>query len=579
MGSGFKIIQNATLTATYRQSIFANSLTEPICELNVNFGENVAIAYGPWAEACRIAFFSYFFPVDFTDGTLTEVPKNAERKIPLRMDITLTMTARTTINLWFMRHDELNTIAVIIKNGFSIRMENPLIIAKEEYKKTIRFNMKNVQFLPTSGFRKLISYDELTVEFNMQIPKQYGDIEKCEISMKMNGATMWFVWDHVNFIQDFISEMSTYYTEDLAQFVPRIWECRIELNNLKFIFVTNDKNWIDASNPLNNFLIALIAKCFTISCNLNKTDFCPQICHCKCKMIANEAVAIKFHIPQRSTLSPVIHTLYDNSYHISNNSTIQMPVFAEIDSSWLDFLRTQQITFTSDYTWHPIYLPYQSDLPVSITNAITAQQPAHPFELEPDFAQIDIVIQSPELFISGFAVWAVKNFMNDYFGLFSQQLEMDSYQAHTLLSRRLYGDKIKHEAEYYRPLNMNLSVRVQEAYGHCLTHSIKTTGKKPDPCPIMKANTVMMEISQKIRDLQYQMLVAGFQIIFQKSESFKEVQNGLLSIDQIAIRMDSFSSELNIPWNAGSVQYASALEIIIGEMISKIDPTQVKKIY
>ncbi|VDM13523.1 unnamed protein product [Wuchereria bancrofti] len=47
----------------------------PICDLNIDFGENVAIAYGPWAEACRSAFVSYFFPADFTDAKSVYVLK------------------------------------------------------------------------------------------------------------------------------------------------------------------------------------------------------------------------------------------------------------------------------------------------------------------------------------------------------------------------------------------------------------------------------------------------------------------------------------------------------------------------
>ncbi|VDO70092.1 unnamed protein product, partial [Onchocerca flexuosa] len=181
------------------------------------------------------------------------------------MDITLTMNGRTTINLWFMPEDESKTVAVIIKNGFSIRsfrhhrsralfrtpklakdhMENPLVITEEGYKMITRFNMKDVQFLPTSGFRKLISFEELTLESNMYIPKQYGEIEKYEILININRPTTWCVWDHVVFSQDFINELSAYYTEDLAQFVPQIWNFRIEFVHAEFIFVTNDKNWVD----------------------------------------------------------------------------------------------------------------------------------------------------------------------------------------------------------------------------------------------------------------------------------------------------------------------------------------------
>uniref|UniRef100_A0A1I7VWA5 BPI2 domain-containing protein n=1 Tax=Loa loa TaxID=7209 RepID=A0A1I7VWA5_LOALO len=328
------------------------------------------------------------------------------------------------------------------------------------------------------------------------------------------------------------------------------------------------------SNPSNNFLIALVAKRFTISYNLNKTEFCPQICHCKSEMVASEAVIIKFHIPERSTLSPVIHTLYDNSFHSVKQSSIHMQTALDFDGSWLDFLRTRQITFTYDYTWHPIYPPYQSDLPARIKITRT-RHPAHPFELESDSAQIEIAIHSPEIFISGFALWIIKNYINDYFGSYSQQQsDMDSYHAHALLSRRLYGH-VKHEIAKYRPLSVKLSIRIQEAHGHCLIHTVKTVGENPDTCPMMKVGITVIEIVQEIRDLRFQVFIAGLQIIFRKSESLQTVQEGLLSIDRFAVRMNSFSSEVHIPWDAGAVEYACAWEIIIGEIAAKIDPTQV----
>lgn len=40
------------------------------------------------------------------------------------------MKGKTTINLWFMRRDELNAVVVIIKNGFSITVSFKQIIRR-----------------------------------------------------------------------------------------------------------------------------------------------------------------------------------------------------------------------------------------------------------------------------------------------------------------------------------------------------------------------------------------------------------------------------------------------------------------
>lgn len=72
---------------------------------------------------------------------------------------------------------------------------------------------------------------------------------------------------------------------------------------------------------------------------------------------------------------------------------------------------------------------------------------------------------------------------------------MDSYHAHALPSRRLYGD-IKHEVEKYRPLNMKLSIRFQNVHGHCLTHTIKTTGENPGNSLLLSTNLIIFRCIQ-----------------------------------------------------------------------------------
>lgn len=70
-------------------------------------------------------------------------------------------------------------------------------------------------------------------------------------------------------------------------------------------------------------------------------------------------------------------------------------------------MRTPQITITFDYTWHPIYPSYGSDLPARVQTT-TTRYPTHPFELEPDSIEIEVgycqcIIQSKySLFIFQF---------------------------------------------------------------------------------------------------------------------------------------------------------------------------------
>lgn len=67
---------------------------------------------------------------------------------------------------------------------------------------------------------------------------------------------------------------------------------------------------------------------------------------------------------------------------------------------------------------------------------------------------------------------------------------MDSYHVQALLSKRLYGH-VKHGIENYRPLDVKLSVRLQEIHGHCLIQTIKTVGENPGKSLFLEPSNLM----------------------------------------------------------------------------------------
>uniref|UniRef100_A0A914ZZW4 Bridge-like lipid transfer protein family member 1 N-terminal domain-containing protein n=1 Tax=Parascaris univalens TaxID=6257 RepID=A0A914ZZW4_PARUN len=72
MGDGFAVLQTAHLKFYYNQSILgivkeeAQSLTvdQPVWESVWRLGKNTVISYGPWADAQRVLFYDYFFPLE-----------------------------------------------------------------------------------------------------------------------------------------------------------------------------------------------------------------------------------------------------------------------------------------------------------------------------------------------------------------------------------------------------------------------------------------------------------------------------------------------------------------------------------
>ncbi|KAK6017531.1 hypothetical protein OSTOST_16946, partial [Ostertagia ostertagi] len=128
MGDGFAILQSALLHFFYHQDILGyvtvdeQSLVSqrPIWESIWRFDHNTVISYGPWAEQQRVLLYSFFFPSDYQTAVPDELPKRGKRRIHIMHDVRISLLKETSIDVWFMRGDQLESVHSRCQPGSTI---------------------------------------------------------------------------------------------------------------------------------------------------------------------------------------------------------------------------------------------------------------------------------------------------------------------------------------------------------------------------------------------------------------------------------------------------------------------------
>uniref|UniRef100_A0A914RZA9 Bridge-like lipid transfer protein family member 1 N-terminal domain-containing protein n=1 Tax=Parascaris equorum TaxID=6256 RepID=A0A914RZA9_PAREQ len=187
--------------------------------------------------------------------------------------------------------------------------------------------------------------------------------------------------------------------------------------------------------------------------------------------------------------------------------------------------------------WLPTQSPLAPVLHSLMKNAhFTCSQPAAT-ALPTISSPSQVEIGESEILLTGITIKLIIDLKNNYFGLYDQLTDVVSTDG----ASRLFGD-ILYEVEYYRPLALRLGLCLRSSKAHCLVHSTHTDASFPGPWETM--------------------VQVGF-------------PEGIIALKTFSFRGHAFFSEIDIPWDAGSVEYAWLMEILIGTINGKIHPTQV----
>uniref|UniRef100_A0A9J2P2Q7 Bridge-like lipid transfer protein family member 1 C-terminal domain-containing protein n=1 Tax=Ascaris lumbricoides TaxID=6252 RepID=A0A9J2P2Q7_ASCLU len=532
MGQGFSLLHCSSLKLQSQQTVLGIFETDeapshaPHCNIFIDLGSDVEIAYGPWADAQRLILMEFFYPIDY---------RIAEISLPLTTS----------------------------ESGSEV---------------SLRCVFEGFVCSTSLAFRKLFQSDVINANITAQFPRVYNGIQNWTLSFRFWRTSACAEIHYQELIrrlicvlslQDLLNEISSEAVNDIFAFVPTIWKFDIECSDFEIIFILNDKNWIDARD--------------------------------------------------------------DHSFITSSNSLQHQKARPQ---GWIDFWRTESVTVIIDFMYHPFYQIQQSDLPERAIPPQFTAKPSHPFKLEEDTLDITVnfvlayrepffpllyrLVDRKYLFLAmGFGSPRIsltiilgciirytlshsnaflrnatnvhlKKKAQNYALCFFKVSDIDSYKAHTRLSRRMFGD-VREPIELYRPLRLKMCIRVQNVRAHCLIHSVQTDGPVPGDLNVDNyggsgnshpaEDETLLKYAPAVIFKFIAVCTFGGAMFFERSRSFPSATEGFLTADSLSFRGHALLSEDGISWDAGSIEYAWIVEVIIGNIVGKLHPTQVVMLF
>ncbi|VDK65860.1 unnamed protein product [Onchocerca ochengi] len=584
MGDGFAIVQTAHLNFFYSQSIPGvvkegeQSVTEdlPIWESVWRFDKNTVFSYGPWADAQRVLLYDFFFPPEYRNSEVTIMPKEGERRILLSHDMRISLWSDAAIDIWFMRGDELNALHLRVKQGSSVDLKIPWITTEKGYETTLRSCFLFVDSSTSLAYPKFFQCETLRLTLNVHYPRIFNGHQVWKYIIKVNKASAWVVFDHKHFFVDLINEWTSDSRIDLYRFVPYTWEFEINImDSFQLTLLLNEHNWIDANSSLSaeNHLAAVVGKNVTMSFVLPFLDFCPKTITTLYEIKVQGLIALRAWLPPKSPLYGILHSLFKYASFTAASSTIEeLPTVSHLAQDWVELWKTEMITLLFEYTNHPLYYDPPSDLPLNVIKSITKIQTV-PVTLPPDQLSVEIDIDDSEVILVGLIIRFIIDLKNNYFGLYDQLTDVGKINSDMPLNL-LYGNVISGECERYRPLLLRLHLCIGKIKGFCLVHNSKMNSSL-DYCPEIGVDKIVLEI---VKDALGAMIQVGFGIAsvkFKPSSGFSNAADGLLMLETFSLRAQALYSDLDVPWDAATLEYGWLIEISVGQLLGKLHSSQI----
>ncbi|KAI6225838.1 FSA-C domain-containing protein [Aphelenchoides besseyi] len=597
MGDGFAILQSANIQFFYLQDILGLVRNErhqttttniPVWETTWRLHKNTIISYGPFADKQRDLLYGFFFPSDYAVVPVNEMPKIGERRILIQHTTRISFMHDATIDIWFMRSDELNAIHSRAKQGSSIEFTIPWICAEDGYKSVTNGTFIFLEMTTTLPFREFIECELAQFSLTVHFPRAYNAHQVWDFGLQFHRIKSYIVWDHKRFLTDLIDEWAADDRPDLCGFVPYTWNFNINIiDQFEVILLLNDKNWIDTSTTefAENTQIAIVGNQLLITFGLPFTEFGSKTIDVHYDIKAFSQLALRVRIPPQSPLEPIFSALTASSSHKQFMQTSEVFVSAGPEQGFVEIWRTDCILITLDHTYHPVYPLVTSDLPEHRLLNWLPKQTTHPSQLVPDRLETTIKMSESEIALSGLIVRLIFDLKDNYFGNYDQISDVNSLPNGSVTVK--FTPPKTELPEQFRPMDVKLRMQVENLRAHCLIFSSKSDDETPETCPIVFNEQIAVELSKVHSEALVQVQLAPTIVYFAPHANgrslvrvsdaslpplFGRSTAGWLALEGFQFRGHGYYSDIEVPWKMEIMEYAWLVEIIVGELSGNLQP-------
>ncbi|CTQ86404.1 Bridge-like lipid transfer protein family member 1 C-terminal domain-containing protein [Caenorhabditis elegans] len=584
---GCPLLQSASLEFVYKQDLLGYvtddepqsiTLKLPLWSSEWRFGNNTVLSYGPWAEQQRFLIYSFFYPPDFQNSTATAMPTRGKKRIHVKHDVKIILTKETCMDIWFMRGEQLESIRTRCGPLSSLDMSILWITTEKGFYWNMKAEFLNFEATTSLIFTKLFSCKKFNVDGSFVYPLTWNGEQTWTIDYAFTKANAWFVWDHKRLFTDLINDWIGDDPSDISKFVPfRVHNRMKVVDGFEVIMLLNESNWVDTADMnAENVEVAIVGEKLSFECELPFVDFLPQTQMVKYEMRGEKSVAMRAKFPPDSATAPIRAALSRlarcNSYAPpSKHGTHSLDT-----DVWFELWRTELVKMDFDHHYRPLIVKSNipSDIPFSILSDYLPPPANHPWDLEPDYLGVDILIEGSDVKFTGLLVKLLFELKNNYFGWYDSMTSVDDEKIDDPIKLKASFDKTNANGmkpvEYFRTMNVDVTVRVCNVRAEMLLYSPAIDeGAEPEKVPVVFVEEVAVEVKKTKTQALIQVGVSPACAYLDKSSQGSGP--GCITLSGFQFRGHAMYSAKEVAWNMGLVEYGWIMEILVGDIAGTLD--------
>nr|CAH8826612.1 unnamed protein product [Trichobilharzia regenti] len=340
--------------------------TWPKWELRVDVNKVCQLNYGPWADRQRDIIWRFFFPPSYQIAKPSEPISVGQPRVAKKFVFELKTSTNIDLNVYFTRNNIVESLKLSGFPNSIIKLNIPWLIGRNGFITTLHVNLIKSSLITEHLWRNLLTSDQyVNLDLKMHYPREWNMRHLWDIAIDIRDAQLTILFDYKHYFKGLIDDWCRGSHPDLLSFVPCTYKFHIKSNNLDFILLANDYNWI--SKKGENAHLGFRAKKLMLTFDLPFVDFLPATVPV-IYTIEGSSVSLRFSIPETSTLHYLIQELHNRLKFVNGRGQLQKssPFHSSIQEmklynsesktinlQWFDCGWAPRISLRIAYVYHP----------------------------------------------------------------------------------------------------------------------------------------------------------------------------------------------------------------------------------
>ncbi|KAF6778917.1 hypothetical protein AHF37_04403 [Paragonimus kellicotti] len=307
----------------------------------------------------------FFFPSSYEPAQISVPPSHGQPRVARKFVVEVKTATNIDVNVVFVSHGRNQSMQLVALSDSSIKLSVPWLIEPDGMRTTFRASLVQGNLVAQHLWPDVLQTGQLDLDLYLFYPREWNTPHQWDINIKAKNPRLTMLFDYKRFFKGLIEDWARGSHPDLLCFVPCTYTFRVIAENLDFILLANDYNWVSAAGE--NAHIAFSGKRFNLSFDLPFVDFLPDVVSL-IYAIEGFSATLRLSLPETSTMLHVLREMHSRLRLVSRSGgslstnpfelhdealSANLPTGSSVRRHWIDCGRAQSLTLRIGYVYHP----------------------------------------------------------------------------------------------------------------------------------------------------------------------------------------------------------------------------------